>query len=60
MMLNLTDYETATLLAALRHWQRHLENADSLDEWEIATDGDLDPMSSHEIDKFCERLNMEE
>lgn len=48
--------ELATVLAALRYWQRDLESADEL------FDGgghfaDHVPLSAAEIDELCERLN---
>lgn len=47
----------ATMLAALRMWQR-LGGCMGLPESDIATEGgSLEPMSSPEIDDLCERLN---
>jgi len=52
----LTSRELATVLAALRYWQRDLESAD-----EIFDSGDhfVDqlPLTAAEIDELCERLN---
>ncbi len=55
--MKLNKQETATVLAALRHFQtqhRHVspEYLKSLDHFE-----DVDPMTSIEIDELCERLN---
>jgi hypothetical protein len=51
------ERELATVLAALRHWQRVLpESAEAYED--IATDGGrLEPLSVAEIDKLCMRLN---
>jgi hypothetical protein len=48
--------EVATILAALRDWQRwHLGQAG---EDAIATnDGEFDPLDDVEIDDLCQRLN---
>ena len=52
----LTNWELATVLAALRYWQRDLESAD-----EIIGGGehfaDQLPLTAAEIDELCERLN---
>ena len=52
--------ELATVLAALRYWQREgLISAGG--EHEIATDGDhVAPLTSAELDTLCERLNVSE
>lgn len=47
------DRELATILAALRFWQRHGEPRQ-----QIATNaGTLAPLGDAEIDALCERLN---
>jgi hypothetical protein len=53
----LTAQELATILAALRHWQRALPQ--SVEAYEdIATDGGrFEPLSVDEIDELCMRLN---
>ncbi len=53
----LNNRELATILAALRYWQREgLMSAGA--EHDIATDGDtLREMNADEIDSLCERLN---
>lgn len=51
--------ELATVLAALRYWQREGWGS-SGHEHEIASDMDtLTPLEAHEIDALCERLNCE-
>lgn len=59
--------ELATVLAALRCWQRTLTTADSKPpEWDIATnDGSVEPLSADaldtdDIDMLVERLNSED
>lgn len=52
----LSSRELATVLAALRYWQRDVESADE------AIDGgehfaETTPLSATEIDDLCERLN---
>ena len=55
--MHLTNHELATVLAALRLWQR---SRHPLDLEEIATDeGALDPLDTDEIDSLCERINCE-
>lgn len=57
MKLNVDEREFATILAALRYWQRKEPLYDSL-EADIATDcGTLDPLTADQIDSLCERLN---
>lgn len=57
MMTKLDTRETATVLAALRHWQ-NLPSDHTPDENDIATDGDtIVPLYNDEIDTLCERLN---
>ncbi|MGB5083330.1 MAG: hypothetical protein WBO09_01720 [Methylocystis silviterrae] len=54
----LDERELATVLAALRRWQRALANEPMPPEWDIANNaGTVEPMSEEEIDKLCERLN---
>lgn len=56
-----TDREFSTVLAALRYWQRNLEqgNVGEDDEFEpIASNaGALEPLDAEEIDLLCEQLN---
>lgn len=56
------DRECATILAALRFWQRHeghINRVGSCEE-DIATDGGRwEPLDAESIDALCERLNTE-
>lgn len=57
---DLDDREAATVLAALRYWQRGLagDDAGTLEVDDIATNGGaLEALSAGEIDALCERLN---
>jgi hypothetical protein len=54
--MELSKKELATVLAALRYWQREGYKANG-DEIEIACDGDQEPMEADDIDLLCERLN---
>ncbi len=55
----LNNREVATVLAALRHWQRVTNPRLELEE--IASDGGtLEPLSVEEIDDLCERINCSE
>jgi len=51
--------ELATVLAALRYWQRKNPGIlDTEEYFEIASDGlEIDPLTMDEIDGLCERLN---
>ena len=54
----LSARELATILAALRFWQRSLEAGISpspLDQGHF--DDQIPPLTSEEIDELCERLN---
>jgi hypothetical protein len=58
MLIRVTDRELATLLAALRTWQRtvaekHAQKLVSSSQFE---DG-ISPLTAKEIDELCERLN---
>ena len=54
----LSDRELATILAALRFWQRH-EKMDADPCNDVASDGGrLQPLCDDEIDRLCERLNI--
>jgi len=55
--------EAATLLAALRHWQREIQHPQrgSVQELlhDVATDGgEFEELSADEIDALCERINV--
>jgi hypothetical protein len=53
----LNNRELATVLAALRYWQRE-GLMSSGGEHDVATDGDtLEPLTTEEIDALCERIN---
>jgi hypothetical protein len=52
----LTSRELATVLAALRYWQRDLESADEIIDGGEHFSDQL-PLSAAEIDALCERLN---
>lgn len=59
--MNLNNRELATLLAALRYWQRKVGNVPGR-EWiralpEAEIFGDETPLDEEEIDALCERLN---
>ena len=60
-MRKLDDRELGTVLAALRHYQRHLEthNCNAPRELEdIASNGgEFEPLDVTEIDGLCEQLN---
>ncbi len=53
--LILSGRELATVLAAIRFWQRRADPRDP--EMEIATDDGQEALSDDEIDALCERLN---
>lgn len=56
------DREAATILAALRFWQRHEGHINRVGSFEedIATDGGRwEPLDGESIDALCERLNTE-
>lgn len=59
--MKLTRRELATVLAALRYWQREGIWGDPRKELDIATDGgEIEPLGQLEIDGLCERLNYRE
>ena len=56
--IHLSSRELATILAALRHWQRDL--ARNKDHGPISPDHfdeEITPLSVEEIDGLCERMN---
>lgn len=60
----LTDADNATILAALRYWQRDMEQAlhDDREDWTVTLRGDGHfqehaPLSVEEIDVLCDRIN---
>ena len=63
LALDVSDRELATILAALRYHQaENLQGTSEIPDQairEIATDGGcLRPLSSQEIDRLCERINL--
>jgi hypothetical protein len=57
-LYKLDNREHATVLAALRYWQRKGLMDDPVAELDIASDGGtLDPLAADEIDALCEGLN---
>lgn len=60
--VKVTDIEHATILAALRYWQRAGrcgEDHTTEPEGDIATNGGtIEPLTADEIDAFCERINV--
>lgn len=53
--MELNSQELATVLAALRFWQR---KGPTTIEWDIATNGGkFLPLDDNEIDDLCEKLN---
>ncbi len=56
--MNFDNRETATILAALRLWQRKAGHLGVTDEIHIATDhGTFEPLDAKEIDNLCEKIN---
>lgn len=54
----LDDRQTATVLAALRYWQREGLNSSGHEIEKIATnDGEFEAMDAEEIDRLCEEIN---
>jgi len=63
LALDISDRQLATILAALRYHQaENLQRTSEIPDHairEIATDGGrLEPLSSQEIDRLCERINL--
>jgi hypothetical protein len=54
---DLSDRELATVLAALRHWQRQRERTPGALPGGPHHFEDVTPLSAQEIDELCERLN---
>ena len=67
MFLEVSDREFATMLAAIRYWQREGLSSDKYGELatpepenDIATDGGThEPLDENEIDELCESINYE-
>jgi hypothetical protein len=60
LQVSLTPCEHATVLAALRYWQRIGPSMYmARDEYDIATDGGTkEPLQPDAIDRLCERINL--
>ena len=54
--MKLTDRETATMLAALRHYQHNTE-FDQRQEGSPEHFEDQEPLDDEEIDNLCEKIN---
>jgi hypothetical protein len=58
MILNVSDREFHTILAALRHYQEDVVDRYHPNEDEIATNGGkIEPLNVVDIDQLCERIN---
>ena len=57
MVKGLSDCELATVLAALRQWQREFEFMDAVEVACSPHFEDHPPLGADEIDLLCERLN---
>lgn len=59
--IEVSDEEHATILAAIRYWQRHYEQGNITNDgefWPIADSmGQFEPLTPSEIDTLCERIN---
>lgn len=53
----LDERELATVLAALRYWQREGWRGDCHEQVIATNDGDFSAMEADEIDTLCERIN---
>jgi hypothetical protein len=57
-MTKLHDDERATILAALRCWQRTIAGKTMPPEWDIANnEGTVEPLDAEGIDILCEQIN---
>jgi hypothetical protein len=59
MQIELDNRELATVLAALRYWNRKVDaTRESVPEIDIATDGGrFVPLDTDQVNALCERLN---
>lgn len=57
-MQNLTERQIATVLAALRFWQRKGDRMESLESNIATSDREFEPLTLEEIDHLCEEINM--
>lgn len=62
------DRQLATILAALRYWKRSIvipakywmiQGLGADEEYKIATNGGVEPLTAIEIDDLCKRLSRE-
>lgn len=53
----ITERQHATILAALRSYQRDLEKGRALFENIASNDGKFKPLTAEQIDVLCERIN---
>jgi hypothetical protein len=60
--VNLTNRETATVLAALRNWQEITSEEGGNDPRELSPNHfeDVEPLSSKEISALCQKINFED
>lgn len=59
MWIRLDEREHATVMAALRYWQREGLNSGGHEIEQIATNaGALEPMDAAEVNRLCERVIM--
>ena len=52
----LNERELATVLAALRHWQQHIQRTGTAVR-DSSHFEDVEPLTPEEIDRLCQRLN---
>lgn len=58
--IQLTDAELATVLAALRYWQREGLWSEGHEHVIASNDGEVTPLDADAIDDLCERINQAE
>lgn len=58
--MKFTNRETATILAALRFWQREGVGFDYSEDDIASNGGEFDSLDEAEIDALCERVNFPE
>jgi len=58
--IKLTDNELATVLAALRYWEREGLMSGGHEQVIASNDGDITPLDADGIDDLCERINQAE
>jgi hypothetical protein len=57
--VDLDKHELATVLAALRYWQRYIETYNDVPVTEHFEDG-AEPLTVEDIDTLCEQINCAE